>query len=136
MALQGQGRSVGGAGGAAEQVVTHAQVRTPPDGPPGNKNASAREVRKRRSQKEAGLAALVTEVRRVLSLHVDVRDRVLARFRLAGGDLRRWLRPDAVAMADSITAEEDDLEARGARHDGTRAALRALRRRLEWELFA
>ena len=105
------------------------------DSGPGLQNALAPKVQKRRSQKQGVLEGLRAEVRRALAGLGDARERVLERFRLAGGDLPRWTADDARLMAAAMTAEEDAMELRGSRYDAARATLRAARRQVEAVVF-
>ena len=95
----------------------------------------APKVQKRRSQKQGVLEGLRAGVRQALAGLGDARERVLERFRLAGGDLPRWTVDDARLMSAAMTAEEDAMEMRGSRYDAPRATLRAARRQVEAVVF-
>lgn len=85
---------------------------------------------------------------RMLYAHVvrelgEARDAVLERFAVSGGDRERWARRDREMMAEALTRTEDELEMRSpgpvdsgaGKNQGCRRALRAVRRRLEVELW-
>jgi hypothetical protein len=67
----------------------------------------------------------------------DARKFVTERFLSLGGTGNTWrLRPTREAMCNALTAGEDRLEVRGSRFDAVRAGIRAVRRRLELELWS
>lgn len=79
------------------------------------------------SQKEATLEATQKKVRQCLRAVGTARERVLDRFRLAGGDMRRWGMPDLRLMAEAMTRTEDEFEGKRGWTNG----LRDVRRELE-----
>jgi hypothetical protein len=76
---------------------------------------------------------LVKEVFRAVGDHGDLRERLVARFKAAGGDVNRWKRADMEAMCDALVRIEDEMES--GKMTVPRMALRTVRRQLERELW-